>query len=164
MTVDAGDVEIDYTNHRGERAMRRVRPLRFLHGANEWHKEPCHQCLALDLEKMEPRYFALQGVHLWRELSVAPSVGAFAACSLSRDPQVRIDELLQANTLYQQDFRDAVRAGRMVEQRAKFWQSQYESKERQLERAQAENASLVAVIDRLNAHIAGSLPSLFDTL
>lgn len=68
MSMDDGDVEVDYTNHRGERRLRRIRPLRFFYGANEWHPVPGHMCYAMDLDGHQFRYFALSGVHSWREL------------------------------------------------------------------------------------------------
>jgi len=68
MAMDSGDVEIDYTNWRGDRRMRRIRPLNYFHGATEWHKEPCWQVYAQDLDSGELRYFALNGVKSWREL------------------------------------------------------------------------------------------------
>ena len=74
MALDKGDVEIDYTNWRGERRMRRIRPLSFFHGATEWHKEPTWQVYAQDLESGQMRYFSLVGVHSWRELNaLAPA-------------------------------------------------------------------------------------------
>jgi predicted DNA-binding transcriptional regulator YafY len=71
MPLDRTDVEIDYTNWRGERRMRRIRPLNFFHGATDWHTTPCWQVYAQDLETQELRYFAMQSVHSWRELSHA---------------------------------------------------------------------------------------------
>jgi hypothetical protein len=35
MAMDSGDVEIDYKNWRGDRRMRRIRPLHYFHGATE---------------------------------------------------------------------------------------------------------------------------------
>jgi len=73
--TDAGDVEIDYTNWRGERKVRRIRPLKFMFGANQWHPKPTWLCWAMDLESREFRYFALEGVHAWKELRDEPHAG-----------------------------------------------------------------------------------------
>jgi hypothetical protein len=66
--MDSADVEIDYTNWRGERRRRRVLPLRFFFGATEWRKTPCWQYWAMDLELHEFRYFVMSNVHSWKEI------------------------------------------------------------------------------------------------
>jgi hypothetical protein len=72
MSMDEGDVvEIDYTNHRGERRWRRIRLLRMFWGKNEWHTTMCWLVYAMDLEKKQFRYYALSGVHEWREVGTA---------------------------------------------------------------------------------------------
>ena len=67
-TTDDGDAVIVYTNFRGERRVRRIRPLRFFYGANEWHPKPGWVCYAMDLETKQFRYFALSGVSSWTDL------------------------------------------------------------------------------------------------
>ena len=65
------NVTIDYTNWRGERRRRRIRPLRFYFGEVSWH--PGQQWLMdavdLDREKTDDdnrtRTFTLSGVHSW---------------------------------------------------------------------------------------------------
>jgi len=59
------DVVIDYTNWRGERALRRIRPLRIVFANNEWHPETQWLLEALDVDKGEERAFALISVHCW---------------------------------------------------------------------------------------------------
>lgn len=59
------EVLIDYTNHRGERSYRRIRPLRIDYENNEWHQNSQWLLLADDLDKGEPRTFALGGIHQW---------------------------------------------------------------------------------------------------
>jgi hypothetical protein len=65
-------VKVDYTNHRGERAVRRIAPLmgslRF--AATEWHPEPQWVFDAIDLEKHAERTFALSGIHSWEPIAV----------------------------------------------------------------------------------------------
>jgi predicted DNA-binding transcriptional regulator YafY len=58
-------VKIDYTNWRGERAVRRVVPLRLEFTSNEWHKDEQWLMFAIDLLKMEERAFAISNVHSW---------------------------------------------------------------------------------------------------
>ena len=72
LTSNAIDVEIDYTNYRGERRIRRIRPLAFVFDANEWHPTPCHQCFAIDLETGKYRHFPLMSIHSWKETSSDP--------------------------------------------------------------------------------------------
>jgi hypothetical protein len=65
------DVMIDYTNWRGERRMRRIRPTgRFLFESNEYHPAPQYLIEAIDVEVEGLRTFALSGIHSWREMQV----------------------------------------------------------------------------------------------
>lgn len=59
-------VEIDYTNHRGERALRKIIPKTIEFGSTEWH--PTGQWLlnAWDIDKMADRSFAMNQIHSWR--------------------------------------------------------------------------------------------------
>lgn len=57
-------LEIDYTNHRGERTTRRVLPygtMRF--GTSEFHKTPQWLIPAFDLDRKADREFALKDIH-----------------------------------------------------------------------------------------------------
>lgn len=67
-------VHIDYTNWRGERAIRVIKPLMISFGANEWHKEPQWLLYAFDVEKDAPRWFAMAAIHSWR--GVMPQAGS----------------------------------------------------------------------------------------
>jgi predicted DNA-binding transcriptional regulator YafY len=62
-------VTIDYTNWRGERAVRQVVPWELVWGSNEWH--PAEQWLlrAYDVAKKETRTFAMVGIHSWQKQS-----------------------------------------------------------------------------------------------
>jgi hypothetical protein len=55
-------VRIRYTNHRGETAVREVRPQRVWFGATEWHPEPQWLLDAVDVERGVERSFALRDV------------------------------------------------------------------------------------------------------
>lgn len=61
-------VAIDYTNHRGERSVRRIIPMTgtMRYASNEWHKETQWLFDAHDLDKKAIRTFALKDVHEWR--------------------------------------------------------------------------------------------------
>jgi predicted DNA-binding transcriptional regulator YafY len=59
------DVIIDYTNWRGERAVRRIRPVSISFENNEWHPETQWLLEAVDLVKNETRTFALKNIHSW---------------------------------------------------------------------------------------------------
>ena len=66
MTDLAQEVIIDYTNWRGERAMRRIRPTgRVTFENNEWHPETQWLLEAVDIDKGEIRSFALANIHYW---------------------------------------------------------------------------------------------------
>jgi predicted DNA-binding transcriptional regulator YafY len=57
-------VDIDYTNHKGERRVRKIVPVGVMHFANnQWY--PTDQWLfnAIDIEKNEMRSFSLNNIH-----------------------------------------------------------------------------------------------------
>lgn len=62
-------VLIDYTNWRGERALRKILPFGLVFGSNQFHPEPQWLVQALDLKKGENRSFALKDIHSWKPLS-----------------------------------------------------------------------------------------------
>jgi predicted DNA-binding transcriptional regulator YafY len=58
-------VKIDYTNHRGERAIRTIFPLAtYYDGQNKYHGA-AWILRAFDCGKCEVREFALKNVHRW---------------------------------------------------------------------------------------------------
>jgi predicted DNA-binding transcriptional regulator YafY len=59
------EVEIDYTNYRGKRAVRRVKPLDLTFRSTEWHPEMQWVMRAFDVEKQEIRFFAMKDIHSW---------------------------------------------------------------------------------------------------
>lgn len=61
----AEEVTIDYTNFRGERALRRIRPLRIEFKATEWHQDPQWILEAIDLDKEAVRSFAMDDIRTW---------------------------------------------------------------------------------------------------
>jgi hypothetical protein len=81
MTPEKQIVEIDYTNYRGERAKRRVIPIRVYFSATEWHPEEQWLLAAWDIEKQADRSFALKDIHSW-----APVVPDFPICLHTGEP------------------------------------------------------------------------------
>ncbi|OJU57384.1 MAG: hypothetical protein BGO04_15065 [Microbacterium sp. 70-38] len=65
----AGDVTIDYTNHRGERSNRAIRPDRIWFGTTQWHADSQWLLEAFDYERSAHRNFALANIHSWTEAS-----------------------------------------------------------------------------------------------
>jgi predicted DNA-binding transcriptional regulator YafY len=62
-----GLVKIDYTNWRGERSTRTIRPTRLAWSqGNQWHPEPQWLLLAWDIAKEDFRDFAMTGIHSWK--------------------------------------------------------------------------------------------------
>jgi predicted DNA-binding transcriptional regulator YafY len=62
-------VIIDYTNWRGEREARRIRPLGpLVFENNEWHADTQWLLEAVDLDKNAVRTFAMKDIHSWRPL------------------------------------------------------------------------------------------------
>jgi predicted DNA-binding transcriptional regulator YafY len=60
------NVIIDYTNYRGERSERRIRPIEIYFGNNTYHPEPQWLLDALDVDRDLPRTFAMKDIHNWR--------------------------------------------------------------------------------------------------
>ena len=64
----AWDVTIEYTNWRGERSTRRVRPTgEMIFKSTQWHLEPQWLIRAIDLDKREERLFAIADIHSWKK-------------------------------------------------------------------------------------------------
>jgi hypothetical protein len=66
-------VLIDYTNHRGERAIRRIIPVSIRYATSEWHTRPQWLLIAFDLDKRAHRSFALKDVHSWKDGDEVPA-------------------------------------------------------------------------------------------
>jgi predicted DNA-binding transcriptional regulator YafY len=64
------DVVLDYTNHRGERSKRLVRPWKMDFTSTEWHPEPQWILFAWDYGKNEDRGFAMKDIHEWAPVPV----------------------------------------------------------------------------------------------
>ena len=62
------DVLIDYTNFRGERAIRRIKPLSIRFGANEWYTDPQYLLRVYDYGRADWREFATKDIHSWKVL------------------------------------------------------------------------------------------------
>ena len=58
-------VTIDYTNHRGERRLRLIRPVSIYFGTTDWHPTKQWLLRAIDCEKGETRDFAMSEIHSW---------------------------------------------------------------------------------------------------
>lgn len=66
MSDPGQEVLIDYTNHRGVRSVRGIRPLRVSFENNEWHPETQWLLEAVDLGRDEIRTFAMKNIHSWK--------------------------------------------------------------------------------------------------
>jgi predicted DNA-binding transcriptional regulator YafY len=53
-------ISFDYVNWKGERAERKAFAINLLFDSTKWHKEKQFLLLALDLDKQQPRLFALK--------------------------------------------------------------------------------------------------------
>lgn len=54
-------VEVTYTNHRGETAKRRLLPIKMWFGCTAWHPTAQHFLKAFCLDRQETRDFAMSG-------------------------------------------------------------------------------------------------------
>ena len=68
--MDGPDVEIDYTNHAGERRVRRIRPISLRYGTTPKQETPRYVIDAIDLERNVQRSFTVAEIHRWTELRV----------------------------------------------------------------------------------------------
>ena len=59
-------IEVEYTNYRGEKAVRTVIPLRHWYGKTEYHNDHDQWLLDVwDVEKDAPRTYALKDISKW---------------------------------------------------------------------------------------------------
>lgn len=64
---DSRIVTIDYTNWRGERSTRRIRPTGSVDfGNNEWHPDTQWLLEAVDVDSGKIRTFAMKNIHSWK--------------------------------------------------------------------------------------------------
>lgn len=67
-TPPSTNVVLDYTNWKGDRRLRRVRPGQLWFGLSEWHGDRQHWFLrAIDIETMQVRDFLLSNIHSMAE-------------------------------------------------------------------------------------------------
>ena len=69
---DSKVVVILYTNYRGDRASRKIKPERIYFGSSQWYPEEQWLLDALDLGKGEPRSFAIKDIESWTPVSERP--------------------------------------------------------------------------------------------
>lgn len=63
--INNQEVEITYTNYRGETSKRKVRPIKIWFGKTEWHPEAQWILDAFDIGKNAERSFALKDIKDW---------------------------------------------------------------------------------------------------
>ena len=69
------EVLIDYTNWRGERAVRRIEPKRMWFGITTFHSAPQWFVNATDSVTGQIRDFAMKDIHDWKPASEATTNG-----------------------------------------------------------------------------------------
>lgn len=62
------NVMIDYTNHRGERRIRTIRPKKIWFGLSQWHPGEQWILTALDIQEHNHflKEFAMRNIHNWK--------------------------------------------------------------------------------------------------
>lgn len=58
-------VKIIYTNYRGKKSERIIKPVSLWYGSTEWHTEEQWLLHAIDLEKDAERDFAMKDIEHW---------------------------------------------------------------------------------------------------
>lgn len=71
LTVMTRLLQVRYTNYRGETSERVIEPTSLWYGSTEWHPEPQWMLTALDTERDVIRDFALRGMEVLNDVSVA---------------------------------------------------------------------------------------------
>lgn len=67
--MDQTEVEILYTNYKGRKALRCIRPEKIVFEAgNDYHPEPQWLLFAVDLEDGKLKAWAMSGIHDWRSV------------------------------------------------------------------------------------------------
>lgn len=61
-SVDEATIKVFYTNYRGEKAERKIIPLRTYYGENEYHKEKQWILVVWDLDKNDYREYAFKDI------------------------------------------------------------------------------------------------------
>jgi len=65
-------VRFEYVNYKGERSVRRVKPIRLWFGSTGWHPEAQYLLEAFDLDKQSTRDFAMSEISNWKRLEDVP--------------------------------------------------------------------------------------------
>ena len=60
------DIAVEYTNYRGERSIRLLRPIHFYYGITEYHQDQQWLMSAYDHAKQALRTFAMRDIRTWR--------------------------------------------------------------------------------------------------
>jgi hypothetical protein len=61
-------IKIDYTNWRGERRWREVRPVSLSFASTSWHPEPQYLLTCVDIEDGKEKQFAAKDIHDWETI------------------------------------------------------------------------------------------------
>lgn len=92
-------VEIDYTNYRGERKVRRIQPVGTIKfESTNWHHEKQWVLQALDLEKNEMRSFAMKDIHSWAPVGAASTMERAVAWLRGGDTGSSSETILEVMT------------------------------------------------------------------
>lgn len=62
-------VEIDYTNWKGERRIRKILPIHLWFGKTQWHPKEQWLLQAYDLEDSRIKDFAMSGIKSWNPIN-----------------------------------------------------------------------------------------------
>lgn len=62
---DADQLVFEYVNWKGDKAVRRVKPLEIWYGHTEWHPDDGWLLKAVDLDKNAERNFAVKDIVKW---------------------------------------------------------------------------------------------------
>ncbi len=73
LTTAAYTVRIYYTNHRGVKAWRNIRPLELVYAETKWHPDSQWLLRAWDYTKGVERHFALKDIAAWTDLNPEPA-------------------------------------------------------------------------------------------
>jgi len=75
-SMESQRVDILYTNYKGERAWRRILPVKIWFGSTKWHPAEQRFVDAEDVDRQALRSFALCDIALWRSAGHGESDGS----------------------------------------------------------------------------------------
>lgn len=129
--ADDKSVMIDYTNHAGMRAIRKIVPLNdnaLRYGSTEWHHEDQWLLDAYDVAKDDMRTFAVKDIHAWAPTNTATcrSMASYAkqlqqSMELNARMKSRLHKLVRTHLIASPDSETVMAVDAILTDREPTW-------------------------------------------